>query len=577
LDDSEVVGSIALAAGTSLGCEMQDGVEVVEGSAGSYLDRRVNLGVWAEDNHEFASRWGTFLFGEDEHCDDYWRHGGLRQQTWQVELKRPAGLNHDGADCVPMISSGQGNYIPVNSSGEEVTPDASGVYPHWDNIWMPIGITLGGWRLEPVSCGIYSTPGTFGGMVTDGADDGACAVAGGVSYLNSNWNTAQTSIEGAVRYGAKHAGTSLALSPSVTVTGDGPQPGLSLSLQEHDSEWSNEASWKCEYQADWSSDCEVGVLKEKCMDNGLATAPTELEPREGEYYELNSMGDMNWSTDYEVKARYGADEAWDAVDDDTAWPVTCSAEDENPPCDDDDGDGYCASVDCDDADATAHPGATEVCDGVDNNCVGGVDEGLAFVTYHSDSDGDGYGDATMSFATCDGPPMGYVGDDTDCDDADATANPGATEICDGIDNDCQNGADDGLNFGTYYADSDGDGYGDPTIPDSSCSGAPMGYVVDMTDCDDGDGSTFPGASELCDGMDNDCDGTFDEGCAMGDDDDSSPGDDDDDDDASNPWPEGSPPSGDLVDSIVECSDAMDNDGDGQIDASDSDCDWYFSP
>ena len=93
----------------------------------------------------------------------------------------------------------------------------------------------------------------------------------------------------------------------------------------------------------------------------------------------------------------------------------------------------------------------------------------------------------------------------DCNDSDAVVYPGATEGCDGIDNDCDASVDEGA--GTlYYVDTDGDGFGDDGDTTLSCT-TTVGYVAAGGDCDDGDGDTFPGASEVCsDGVVNDCDG-----------------------------------------------------------------------
>ena len=188
---------------------------------------------------------------------------------------------------------------------------------------------------------------------------------------------------------------------------------------------------------------------------------------------------------------------------------------------DEDGDGYdatgaCGGTDCDDTDASVNPGATEECDGIDNDCDGTVDEDDAVdaSTWYADTDTDGYGDASSSDIACD-QPSGYVADNTDCDDTVATTYPGATEYCDGADNDCDGAIDedDAVDVSTWYADTDTDGYGDASSSDIDCD-QPSGYVADNTDCDDTVATTYPGADEYCNGVDDDCDGTIDEDTAV---------------------------------------------------------------
>jgi len=128
----------------------------------------------------------------------------------------------------------------------------------------------------------------------------------------------------------------------------------------------------------------------------------------------------------------------------------------------------------------------------------------------ADRDGDGYGDPDAP-AACDGTA---VDDDTDCDDADPRLNPAAAELCDGplgvgVDEDCDGLVDDAdpdLADGVpFYADADGDGYGDSAVIVSACA-AGVGAALEGGDCDDTDADVHPGAEEACDGVDRDCDG-----------------------------------------------------------------------
>jgi len=167
--------------------------------------------------------------------------------------------------------------------------------------------------------------------------------------------------------------------------------------------------------------------------------------------------------------------------------------------------GVTAGTDCDDDNAATFPGAAEICDDLDNDCDGSADP---YTTFYDDDDGDGYGDPDDTADYCEAP-SGYVADSTDCDDGDAAINPGAKEVCDEEDNDCDGTADEGVTT-TWYADDDGDSYGNASETAEECT-APRGYVSDGTDCDDDEEDANPGATEVCDEIDNDCDGSVDEG------------------------------------------------------------------
>ena len=176
-----------------------------------------------------------------------------------------------------------------------------------------------------------------------------------------------------------------------------------------------------------------------------------------------------------------------------------------------DGDGFLASEDCDDLTAAVQPGGVELCDGIDNDCDGEADEDVVDPTLgYADADGDGFGDSSVRVEMCEGVTPNAVADDTDCDDADATSFPGGTEVCDGADNDCDGDTDEeGDEAITWYRDDDEDGYGDADHGETNCE-QPDGYVEDDTDCDDDEATVYPGADELCDELDNDCDDETDE-------------------------------------------------------------------
>ena len=174
---------------------------------------------------------------------------------------------------------------------------------------------------------------------------------------------------------------------------------------------------------------------------------------------------------------------------------------------DNDNDGYAVDVDCDDNNENVNPGATETCNGIDDNCDGEIDEGL-LATFYLDSDGDGFGDATNSVQECDAP-ANYVSNSDDCDDSNAAIYPDAPEICDGLDNDCNGMSDDGLTFQDYYVDADGDGYGTGAAV-NACESPGSGYALLSGDCDDTNTAVNPAALEICDNLDNDCNGDIDD-------------------------------------------------------------------
>lgn len=162
--------------------------------------------------------------------------------------------------------------------------------------------------------------------------------------------------------------------------------------------------------------------------------------------------------------------------------------------------------DCNDSNASINPNATEICDGIDNDCDGLADDGLLFAMYYVDADGDGFGDEATGVESC-SQPQNTITVGGDCDDANDQIYPGATEICDAVDNDCDGSTDEGLTFITYYTDADNDGFGTGSTGLSFCENPGPGFSANNQDCNDTNGQINPNATDILDnGIDENCDG-----------------------------------------------------------------------
>lgn len=144
----------------------------------------------------------------------------------------------------------------------------------------------------------------------------------------------------------------------------------------------------------------------------------------------------------------------------------------------------------------------EVCNDRDDDCDGRVDE--IVVVHYADVDGDEAGDPETEMESCD-VPVGRVTNGTDCDDNDSGVNPGATEVCDGVDNDCNGETDEGMTV-SRFLDRDGDDIGGARV--DVCEDAD-GVVDEGGDCDDDDPDVNPDVTEVCNAIDDNCDGSVD--------------------------------------------------------------------
>lgn len=213
--------------------------------------------------------------------------------------------------------------------------------------------------------------------------------------------------------------------------------------------------------------------------------------------------------DSEPSANPGNEELFIECDD--GIDQDCSGADLSCDSIDQDLDGFSpAQGDCNDENPNVSPAATEICNGVDDDCANGIDDGVA-IRYYLDSDADGFGDELDLGNSIEGciPPEGYTSEIGDCNDNDAEISPVGIEVCNGMDDDCNELIDDqSTDADTWYQDKDGDGYGSPTATTEACQ-MPSGYVSNSQDCNDANASVKPGGTEVCNGLDDDCNGVTD--------------------------------------------------------------------
>jgi alpha-tubulin suppressor-like RCC1 family protein len=173
----------------------------------------------------------------------------------------------------------------------------------------------------------------------------------------------------------------------------------------------------------------------------------------------------------------------------------------------------CEGDDCDDNDEDRYPGNVEVCDS------SGHDEDCKLGTLGGPSDADKDQDTFVDAACCNTQEDGDLECGDDCDDDKSGINPGQEEACNAVDDNCDGVVDGETTEGdlktTYYADADGDDFGDESTATQACMPPDTGWILNAGDCQDDLSaeplatSIYPGAVELCNGIDDDCDGNVD--------------------------------------------------------------------
>jgi len=167
------------------------------------------------------------------------------------------------------------------------------------------------------------------------------------------------------------------------------------------------------------------------------------------------------------------------------------------------------NFDCNDFDPNINPSSIDTCNTIDDNCNGFIDEDAEFFSWYQDVDLDSFGNPSSDTTSC-FILSGFVIDSTDCNDLNYFINPLQSESCNLFDDNCNGLIDDSITTFHYFQDYDSDGYGNSLVDSSTCQVEISGYVIDSTDCDDFNSEIFPGAAEIQNGTDDNCNDIIDE-------------------------------------------------------------------
>lgn len=378
---------------------------------------------------------------------DYWilKIDSLGNIIWQNAI---GGNGTDWLMSIHYDNSGEfilGGYSSSNISADK-TENNRGEYPLTNDYWVVI-IDSGGIVLEEK---------TIGGSYDDrlkclqSVDSGF--IIGGYSFSG--------------------------------ISGDKTEPNIGF-----EDYWSlkldsiNSIGWQ-KTSGGWLGDLLTGI--EVTLDNGYILGGYSSSPISGDKTEESIGGNDYWVIKLQgdcINSTFYKDDDVDGFGSNSDSVLSCIA-----PA------GYVANnLDCNDTIASINPDVEETCNYLDDNCNFIVDEGLPLFTYYFDNDTDSYGDALSDTTTCLMEISGYISDSTDCNDSDNAVHT----------------------YLEYFADFDHDLFGDSSNGDFFCSNIPpAGFVLDSTDCDDANAAIYPGAEEVLNNLDDNCNDSIDEGVVL---------------------------------------------------------------
>ncbi|MFY8079043.1 MAG: MopE-related protein [Flavobacteriales bacterium] len=421
-----------------------------------------------------------------------WDINALGQQKLiTLQLPTPLQLMVDSIYIVMVENTVGSQAFKVCRSGAAIDQTSFVRYPENNGLFFMA-------KMPVVRMNLFTLPQTAGCMnplannyvPSATIDDGSCDIPGCIYPTSSNYNPNATWYDGSCVVNGCTIPTACNYSPIATVN-DGSCILPTTYYADSDSDTFgnlNSTLSACSQPSGYV------INSIDCNDSNSSIYPNALEVCNT--FDDDCDGLINEGFSF---ITYYADSDGDGFGNPNASLSACS-----PPA------GYVTNNgDCNDANAQVKPGAVELCNLIDDNCNGQINEGLVFVNYYIDTDQDGFG-AGAATNSCTPIFGNYVTNNLDCNNNNASIRPNAIEICNSIDDNCNNLIDDGLTFVNYYIDADGDGYGAGNAT-NSCSNLGAGYATNNTDCNNFNADIRPNAIESCNGIDDNCNNAIDDG------------------------------------------------------------------